>query len=320
MSYPAAKALLLALPLTPYPFVGTREPCGLCASKESRVVSRWDRRLKRLTTVICWNCGLLRTDPMPTDEELKEYYARQYRFDYQLSLFRPPRHHRLRGAKRAKRRADFLAPVLSPGVRVLDVGCGAGEFLKEAAARGCRPFGLEPGAVYANCARAEAKAEVFEGGWQDASWPAASFDVVAAHHVLEHLRRPAEALRRFAEWLAPGGAVYVSVPDVSAGDNPAYERLHFAHVHGFTQATLLRAARAAGLIPDERFALSGATVALRKRTPGDPQPQEISAAAEIFAAMRRVDPRSYIFGFGFLPSMIRRNASAVFDGIRADRS
>ena len=36
--------------------------------------------------IACEECGLLRTDPMPTEEELAAYYASEYRRDYQLAF------------------------------------------------------------------------------------------------------------------------------------------------------------------------------------------------------------------------------------------
>jgi 2-polyprenyl-3-methyl-5-hydroxy-6-metoxy-1,4-benzoquinol methylase len=317
---PLRRSLAYAVPFTAYPYTGRSEACSLCGSNEREIVATFDRRLKRLKTVICLGCGLLRTEPMPTDEELDAYYGAHYRFDYQLAGARPPRHHRLRAASRAQARAELLAPVLTQGARVLDFGCGAGEFLKAAAARGCKVVGIEPGAAYAACAREIEGALVIDRSWREVELPAASFDVVTAHHVLEHLRRPFEALRRLSHWLKDDGVVYASVPDVSAGANAAYERLHFAHVHGFAPATLLRAGRAAGLVPDERFAQNGTTVVLRKRRAGDPAVEERSAAPEIRAALKRVDPVPYLFGLGFLPSMIRRNLAAVRDGLRRSKA
>jgi hypothetical protein len=106
------------------------------------------------------------------------------------------------------------------------------------------------------------------------------------------------------------------VPDVSAGSNPAYERLHFAHVHGFTAGTLQRAADAAGLVADERFTRRAATIVFRKRRPDEAPYSEASAAATIYASLKRASPLAYILGFGFLGPMLRRNAKALADNFR----
>ena len=46
---------------------------------------------------------------------------------------------------------------------------------------------------------------VFAGEPLDAPFPPASFDLVTAFHVLEHLPDPLGVLRRMLAWLAPGG-------------------------------------------------------------------------------------------------------------------
>ncbi len=125
------------IPFTPYAFSGRVEACMLCGSRETLPLSHHDRRLKRLTTVICARCGLLRTDPMPTEEELADYYSHHYRLDCQLVGTRPPRRHLARARADAARRAALLTPALHPGARVLDHGSGSGGFLQA----GRRPAG-----------------------------------------------------------------------------------------------------------------------------------------------------------------------------------
>jgi 2-polyprenyl-3-methyl-5-hydroxy-6-metoxy-1,4-benzoquinol methylase len=46
--------------------------------------------------------------------------------------------------------------------------------------------------------------------------PAGSFDTVAAWHVLEHLYEPQVALERIVEALAPGGKLFLEVPNVAS--------------------------------------------------------------------------------------------------------
>eukprot|EP01035_Chromulina_nebulosa_P033084 gene33084-biopygen21399 len=48
---------------------GEKCACNLCGGTAATVVCRYDRRLKPLTTVSCDGCGLMRTDPMPSEDE-----------------------------------------------------------------------------------------------------------------------------------------------------------------------------------------------------------------------------------------------------------
>ncbi|MBY0563983.1 MAG: class I SAM-dependent methyltransferase [Hyphomonadaceae bacterium] len=237
------------VPFTPYPYVGERVVCNLCGSDEIRLICDVDRRWKRLRTVACADCGLMRTDPMPTESELDEYYRHLYRLDYQAAGDEPPKYHLVRSWREARARAAYLASFLTPGARILDFGCGTGEFLKLAADAGCQVVGIEPSETYAAYARRTHGLDVLCASWRACQLPAQSFDLIVCREVLEHLRDPVDAIGAIATWLRPGGAAYLAVPDMRANDKPSFERFHFAHVYGFTPETLAAAAARHGLAP-----------------------------------------------------------------------
>jgi SAM-dependent methyltransferase len=55
--------------------------------------------------------------------------------------------------------------------------------------------------------------DIFVGDPRQAPFPPASFDLITAFHVLEHLPDPLGALRAMLGWLAPGGLMIVEVPN-----------------------------------------------------------------------------------------------------------
>ena len=112
-------------------------------------------------------------------------------------------------------RTEMLPFVPAGSQRVLDVGCGRGNFgeaLKQA--RQIEVWGLEP--VAAAAAEAATKLDrVIEGIFtSEADLPPASFDAICFNDVLEHLMDPAEALRFARTLLKPGGAVVTSIPNI----------------------------------------------------------------------------------------------------------
>ena len=101
---------------------------------------------------------------------------------------------------------------------VLDVGCGAGDNAALLRARNpeTQVYGItgsEPEAVVARAHVAQCWVADLERGFPpDAR--ALQYDAVIFSHVLEHLRDPAELVRRSVTLLRPGGACVIAVPNV----------------------------------------------------------------------------------------------------------
>jgi len=121
----------------------------------------------------------------------------------------------------AASRAAFFLPALTPGMQVLDVGCGPGTItlgLAEAVAPGgCT--GLDMQASQIELAREGAVA----GGVDNVSFVVgsayalpfadASLDAVFSHALYEHLARPADAAAELHRVLRPGGVAGVCCSD-----------------------------------------------------------------------------------------------------------
>jgi SAM-dependent methyltransferase len=143
--------------------------------------------------------GFWRVWPRPSDEELAAFYRNQYRS--------PCVPHDPDG------RADIVTEVLPGPGRVLDIGCGAGEFLGAFLQRGWDAVGVEPAWEYAEQARARGL-QVVERILTPEFVPSLGhFDVVVLAHVLEHLPRPEEMLQLVRELLVTGGVFYCEVPN-----------------------------------------------------------------------------------------------------------
>jgi len=130
------------------------------------------------------------------------------------------RQHARRTAEEA---AAFLLPELRPGMRLLDVGCGPGSITRGLAERLApgQVIGLDLSREILAAARQDAAArglanlQYEEGSVYQLPFPDASFDVVFAHQVLQHLREPGAALRELLRVVRSGGLV--AVRDVDWG-------------------------------------------------------------------------------------------------------
>lgn len=112
--------------------------------------------------------------------------------------------------------ARYLPPVRAgEAPRVLDVGCGGGEFLRLAMACGWRGFGCDFDPVAVERARA-CGAEVRLGGPEAFAGEAQGFDAVTLNHVIEHVHDPAVMLQAAHDLLRPGGHLFIETPNFEA--------------------------------------------------------------------------------------------------------
>ncbi len=136
-----------------------------------------------------------------------------------------------------------------PQGRLLEVGVGSGRFLEAARKAGFEVMGcdLSP----AVCRTVEEQIGVHMHCGPLDSLPKGSFDVVAMHHVLEHVEDPVGFLRSVREVLRQGGIVHIAVPNVACWEARFSGWNYYVpyHLTYFDRETLARTAREAGLVP-----------------------------------------------------------------------
>jgi len=98
------------------------------------------------------------------------------------------------------------------GGRLLDVGCGQGELLEAARARGWRVQGVEPMEAASEVAR-ERGLDVVTAVLEDSGLPERAYDVVSAFHVLEHVPDAPAFLAELARRVRPEGLVVAESPN-----------------------------------------------------------------------------------------------------------
>lgn len=251
-------------------------PCRLCGRTDRQVLATRGRGLEPLTTVVCRGCGLVSHHPLPDSSEVAAFYATRYRVAYKGG-WEPKRKHTLRALQGAIARANRLAPLLRPDARVLDVGASSGEFTYVMQRAGFAARGIEPNLGYADFARRTYGVAVETGGLDDAQIAPASLDLVTLNHVLEHLADPWAALRRLGSWLAPGGLLFIEVPNLAGVRKQTTNTFHTAHIWNFTPETLALLAWQQGFVAMTPEDLAGTSMVLRRRGAGDTPPKGADA-------------------------------------------
>ncbi len=179
--------------------------CPACGGSSHRtLVSASDR----YGVLVCATCGLGRTVPDPTDDELRALYAGDYT-DVSARKFASPleRARRLFArafANRVRRRAGV-------GGRLLDVGCGDGKVLVPLARAGFVCTGTEINPRIRETLPAGITVHI--GRLEEARFPDGHFRIVLLRHVLEHLRDPLATLVEIRRVLQPGGTLVIAVPN-----------------------------------------------------------------------------------------------------------
>lgn len=184
--------------------------CGDNAHKRLPIPGRWigpevfGSLSGSIGLVRCRSCSLVFTNPRPASECLSEFYSGPTYVCHEAS-----------GAAAEATRAtvvlDRIERRLPAGIKrtLLDYGAGGGGFLLHARSRGWEVQGFEPGRRgLETCAAAGLKVTSELATLRDGA-----FGVLTMHHVLEHLADPAAALYEARRFLAPGGKLYVEVPN-----------------------------------------------------------------------------------------------------------
>jgi SAM-dependent methyltransferase len=229
--------------------------CALCAHEApGTIVNRIARNNTPQVSVACSRCAFVQVSPMPSEGELREYYASgRYRVDFP-SLRTEEQEETL-----AREGAEWLAANVGivPGCGALEIGCGYG---RVAALTGASAIELDPDMraeaisrgvnVLLSAAERFARDEAMTGYGDyaevDETPEPGDYSVVYAMQVLEHQPDPVATLREWRSYLASNGRIHVQVPTLEAMYGGAAHWFQYPHVVSFTERTLRIALRMAG--------------------------------------------------------------------------
>ncbi|MGI8733561.1 MAG: class I SAM-dependent methyltransferase [Pyrinomonadaceae bacterium] len=188
-------------------------PCPICGSGVARTLGARGGRAHHegkgveTNVVRCKDCKVIYTQPtlIPKSNPYAKESAEEY---FQL-------HDSDQKILQGERIAVFAEKVLGKPGRMLELGCGRGEFLKGALNRGWSAYGVEMTEDFTRVARSHG-VEVEYSSIEHCKSLEQTYDVVLLAAILEHLYDPMETLGRIKNALRPGGLLFIDVPNESS--------------------------------------------------------------------------------------------------------
>jgi len=200
----------------------------------------------------CRQCGLIYANPRAPEAAILSRYSPDYFWkEYLPSIGVVDGTFDL--TRFDARHASVLQMIAADarGRRLLEVGCGAGFFLKAAERAGWSVEGIELSTEASRFAVERLELPIRRERAEDAPIAVASFDVAVMFDVIEHLFDPRAVLAAIARALAPGGTLVISTPNVDSAsrfllgtDWAVLSPLE--HVYYFSEDSLRRLLEATG--------------------------------------------------------------------------
>jgi len=241
-------------------------PCALCGGERFAP----SLSCEGFSYVKCSECGLVQMNPQPVAESVKSRYGDNY-LAYEIEneesfLILQKLGLADAGFFEIERKLMERNPKGKP--KVLDVGCATGALLGFLEGKNWQVTGVEisPSAEYA---REKRRLDVRSVTVEDCGFPDASFDVVLASHLIEHLNRPREFIREIGRILSPGGYFLLTTPNIDGFQSRLFgsrwRAAIFDHLYLFSVRTLKAMLKAEGFVTNGVYTWGGLAVGTAPR-------------------------------------------------------
>ena len=169
--------------------------------------------------------GIFKTYPIP--ENLGKYYeSKDYISHHQDSNSLKEKIYKFAQSFNLNYKRNILSKITFENAKVLDYGCGAGEFLKHIE-NDVETFGFEPSDAARNFAKQKTTKTKFVENLNEIENE--SLDVITLWHVFEHIENQSEILSLFYQKLKTNGYLIIAVPNHTSYDGKFYKEFWAAY-------------------------------------------------------------------------------------------
>jgi len=223
-----------------------RIDCPICNLRDYEEVYKkeyriWDKNklvIWPAHQVICRNCGMIFTNPQPTNKTLEWFYGSDMRYGEPSEFFR-------------ESQIEFIYNNTSENCKtIFDIGAFNGTFLNIARNKGYTVFGIEPSEEGVQEAMDKYGIRIIKGFLNEEFSNSFNekFDIVTIRHVLEHIQNPLSFLKLAIKITNPYKYVYIEVPDTSRPfANNIADFFSNQHIMHYTEGSLRNITNILGL-------------------------------------------------------------------------
>lgn len=192
----------------------------------------------------CNNCTLRFTNPIPKQESIGKYYQSEEYISHSNTskglinrVYKIVRNRTLQ----EKRNLIMQSTQVERG-RILDIGCGTGEFLSTLKKKSWNVTGIEPDEGARQMAINNFGISVFPAE-ELMGLAEEKYDALTMWHVLEHVHELDAYIEKIRKLIKPDGLVVIAVPNYNSHDAEVYEKVWAAydvprHLYHFTKQSM----------------------------------------------------------------------------------
>lgn len=187
-----------------------KSKCKICDSADIKILVADRKRFPEFSILKCKKCGLVFLQDYSSDRAVNsedEYWKNN---SLNVSIYSDPEVN-VEVEKRYKKYLEEITKIINKKGRLLDFGCGIGNFVSFAVGNGWDAYGIDLSSRAIEYAR-KRNLNVRQGSIEKSGFQDDFFDVITMWDVIEHFDKPVSTTRSLCNKLKDGGLLVIETP------------------------------------------------------------------------------------------------------------